>query len=328
MTSRRQFISLLGGAATTWPLTAGAQQPAMPVIGFLSGGAPDRSAHVVAAFHRGLAENGYAENRNVTLEYRWAIGQYDRLPALATELVQRPVAVLVATGGEAAPRAAIAATTTIPIVASFGSDPVESGLVTSLNRPGGNVTGISPLHPLLEPKRLGVLHELMPKAATIGVLLNPNHPPAASQLRDLQNAARTLGLQLHVLHAATDREIDTAFETVAQNRIPALAVAADPFLLDRRDKVVALAARRTVPAMYPFRDFAVTGGLMSYGTDLSEVYRQLGIYSGRILKGTKPAELPVMQPTKFAFVINLKAAKALGLTVPPALLAIADEVIE
>ncbi len=247
----------------------------------------------------------------MTVEYRWALGQYGRLPALAAELVRRPVAVLVATGGEAAPLAAKSETAGIPIVASFGSDPVESGFVANLNRPGGNVTGISPLHPLLEPKRLGVLRELMPQATTIGVLLNPNHPPAAGQLRDLQEAARALGLQLHVLRAITDREIDTAFESIVQHRIPALLVA-DPFYVTRRDKLASLAARHGVPAMYPFREFAAAGGLMSYGTDVSEVYRQLGVYAGRILKGAKPADLPVVQPTKFQFVINLKTAKALG----------------
>ena len=325
---RREFITLLGGAAATWPLAARAQQPAMPVIGFLSTRSPDESAHLLAAFRRGLAENGFVEGQNVTVEYRWALGEYDRLPALAAELVRRPVAVLVAVGGEPSALAAKAATATIPIVAIFTADPVERGLVASLNRPGGNVTGVSVLNATLEAKRLGLLHDLVPQATTLGVLLNPTFPAAASQLRDMQEAARAIGLQLHVLRASTDREIDAAFESVAQHRIPALAVTADPFFITRRDKLVALAARHAVPTMYSFRDYAVAGGLMSYGIDLPDAYRQAGVYAGRILKGAKPADLPVMQPTKFEFVINLKTAKALGLAIPAGLLSFADEVIE
>jgi putative ABC transport system substrate-binding protein len=298
------------------------------VIGYLNTRSPDESAHLLAAFRRGLAENGFVEGQNVRVEYRWAIGEYDRLPAQAAELVHRPVAVLAATGGEPAAQAAKAATATIPVVATFAGDPVKQGLVASLSRPGGNVTGISNLATTLEPKRLGLLHDLMPQAATIGVLLNPTFSTAASQLRDMQEAARTIGLQVHVLRASTDRELDTAFESLAQNRIPALAVAADPFFNSRRDKLAALAARRAVPAMYSFRDYAVAGGLMSYGIDLSEVYRQVGVYTGRVLKGEKPADLPVMQPTKFDLVINLKTARTLGLTIPSGVLAIADEVIE
>jgi putative ABC transport system substrate-binding protein len=325
---RREFIALLGGAAATWPLATRAQQPAIPVIGFLSARSPDESSHLVAAFGRGLAENGYVEGKNVAIEYRWALAQYDRLPALAAELARRPVAVLVSVGGEPAALAAQAATATIPIVSLFTVDPVERGLVASLNRPGGNVTGISVLGAALEAKRLGLLHDLVPQAATIGVLLNPNFPPAASQLRDMQEAARAIGLQLHVLRAGTDREIDTAFESVAQHRIPALAVAADPFFNTRRDKLAALAARHAVPAIYILRDYAVAGGLMSYGIDPSDAYRQIGIYAARILSGAKPADLPVIQPTKFEFVINLKTAKTLGLDVSPNLLTLADEVIE
>jgi putative ABC transport system substrate-binding protein len=244
------------------------------------------------------------------------------------ELARRPVTVLISVGAEPSALAAKAATTTIPIVSIFTADPVERGLVVSLNRPGGNVTGISALSATLETKRLGLLHDLVPRAATIGVLLNPNFPPAASQLGDMQEAARTIGLQLHVLRASTDREIDSAFESVAQHRFPALAVATDPFFLTRRDKLVALAARHAVPTMYILRDFAVAGGLMTYGPDLFYIYHQIGVYAGRILKGTKPADLPVLQPTKFEFVINLKTARALGLTVPPTLLALADEVID
>jgi putative ABC transport system substrate-binding protein len=324
---RREFIALFGGAAV-WPLAAHAQQPALPVIGVLSARSPDQSAHLVAAFRRALAENGYVEGQNVTVEYRWTLGQYDRLPALAVEFARRPVAVLVTTSAEPAALAAKAATATIPIVANFGADPVEGGFVASLSRPGGNVTGISNLTSTLEAKRLGLLHDLVPQAATIGVLLNPNFSPAVSQLSDIQEAARAIALQLHVLRASTDREIDVAFESVAQDSIPALAVAGDPFLNTRRDKLVALAARHAVPTMYPFRDSAVAGGLMSYGIDISEVWRQLGVYAGRVLKGAKPADLPVVQPTKFEFVINLKTAKALGVKISDNLLSLADELIE
>ena len=325
---RREFMTLLGGAAAAWPLAARGQQPKMPVIGWLGTRAPDESAHLVAAFRRGLAELGYVEGQNLTAEYRWALGHYDRLPALAAELVRRPVAVLVTTGGQPAAQAAKAATATIPIVATFSDDPVTSGLVASLNRPGGNVTGISNLTTTLEPKRLGLLRDLMPKATTLGILLNPTFPASASQLRDMQVAARTIGLQVHVLQASTDREIDGAFESVAQNHIPALVVAADPFFNTHRDKITALAARYAVPAMYSFRDYTVAGGLMSYGIDLPEVYRQLGVYAGRVLKGAKVSDLPVTQPTRFEFVINLKTAKALGLAIPAGLLSFADEVIE
>jgi ABC-type uncharacterized transport system substrate-binding protein len=328
---RREFITLLGGGGLLLAAKvrrARAQQLAMPVIGFLSARSPDESAHLVAAFRRGLAENGHAEGQNLAVEYRWALGEYDRLPALAAELAGRSVAVLVSVGADPAALAAKAATATIPIVSTFGGDPVESSLVASLNRPGGNITGSSNLSAALEPKRLGLLHELVRQAATIGILLNPTFPAAARQLRVMQEAGRTIGVQLHVLRASTDREIDTTFEAVAQHRIPALAVAADPFFITRRDKLAALAARHAVPAMYPFREFAVAGGLMSYGIDLSEVHRQIGVYAGRILKGAKPADLPVVQPTKFEFVINLKTARALGLTIPAGLLSFADEVIE
>jgi putative ABC transport system substrate-binding protein len=325
---RREFITLVGGVAAAWPLTARAQQPAMPVIGFLSTTSPDSSTHHLVAFHRGLAENGYVEGQNVTIEYRWALGQYDQMPSLAAELVRRSVAVLVAVGGDPSAIAAQAATATISIVATFAGDPVKQGLVASLNRPGRNVTGISNLLTTFEPKRFGLLRELVPKAATVGILFNPNYPTAASQLSEMQEAARATDVRSHVVRASTDRDIDIAFESIAQHHIPALAVAADPFLFARRDKVVALAAHHAVPAMYGFREYTVAGGLMSYGIDLSEVYRQIGVYAGRILKGAKPADLPVMQPTKFELVINLKTAKALGITVPPTLLVSADHVIE
>jgi putative tryptophan/tyrosine transport system substrate-binding protein len=325
---RRDFITLLSSAAVAWPIAARAQQPAMPVIGYLSARSPDDTAHLVAAFRRGLGEGGFVEGQNVTIEYRWALGQYDRLPAMAAELARRPVAILATTGGEPAALAAKAATSTIPIVFLIGGDPVKVGLAASYNRPGGNATGMNILTATLEAKRLGLLHELVPQAATIGVLLNPNFQPAESQLRDVQEAARTIGLQIHDLHAGTDRELDAAFETIAQQRIAALAVTADPFFDTRRDKLVALAARHAVPTMYHFREFAAAGGLISYGIDTLETNRQLGVYAGQILKGAKPADLPVMQPTKFEFVINLKTAKALGLDVPPGLSARADELIE
>jgi len=325
--NRRSFITLLGGAAA-WPLAASAQQPAMPVIGYLSARSPDDTAHLVAAFRRGLGEGGLVEGENVVIEYRWALGQYNRLPAMAMELVHRPVALLATTGGEPVALAAKAATTTIPIVFLIGGDPVKARLAASYNRPGGNATGVNMLTETLEPKRLGLLRELVPQAAVIGVILNPNFAPAEDQLKAVQEAARSLSLQVHALRASTGAEIDAAFEAIAQHRISALVVPANPLFDARRDNLVALAARYAVPAMYAFRDYAVTGGLMSYGPDLADLYRQVGLYAGRILKGDKPADLPVLQPTKFEFVINLRTAKALGFEVPPTVLALADEVIE
>jgi putative tryptophan/tyrosine transport system substrate-binding protein len=325
---RREFITLLGVAVAAWPFAARAQQPAMPVIGYLSSRSPDDTRHLLAAFLRGLTEAGYVEGQNVAIEYRWALGQYDRLPALAAELVRRPVALITTTGGEPAALAAKAATSTIPIVFLIGGDPVALGLVASYNRPGGNATGLNILATTLEGKRLGLLHELVPQAATIGVLLNPKFRPADNQLKDLQQAAPSIGLQIHVLRASTDSELDAAFETVTQEHIAALAVTADPFFDTRRDKLVALAASHAVPTIYQFREYAAAGGLMSYGNDSIDTYRQAGVYTGRILKGANPADLPVMQPTKFEFVINLKTAKALGLTFPSGLFSIADEVIE
>ena len=324
---RRDFITLLGGAAVTWPLAARAQRPAMPVIGFLSSRSPDDTANLVAAFRRGLADSGYIEGQTVTIEYKWALGQYDRLPAMAVELTRRPVAVLVTTGGEPSALAAKTATSSIPIVFAMG-DPVKRGLAASLNRPGGNATGMSILSPDLEAKRLGLLHEILPQAVILGVLLNPNFPPAQEQLDEVQEAARATGLQIHVLRASIDREIDAAFEAVARLRVAALSVTSDPFFDTRRDKLIALAARYAVPTMYQFREYAVAGGLMSYGIDLPDVYRQVGTYAARILKGAKPADLPIQQPSKFELVINLQTARALGINIPPGVLAIADEVIE
>jgi putative ABC transport system substrate-binding protein len=324
--NRREFITLLGGAAA-WPLAARAQQAAMPVIGFLHARLPEDTMYQVAAFRSGLAEIGYVEGQNVIIQYRFASGHYDRLPAMAAELARNPIALFV-TGSEPATLAAKAATPTIPIVFSVGSDPVKLGLVASFNRPGGNATGLSMFTALLEPKRLGLLHELVPQAARVGILLNPQYPLAESQSRDVQEAAHAIGLQVDFLRASNDGEIDAAFQTVSERHIAALSVAADPYFDTRRDKIVALAARHAIPAMYHFREHTASGGLMSYGIDLPDVYRQVGRYAGRILKGARPADLPVVQPTKFEFVINLKTARALGLDVPPMLLARADEVIE
>jgi len=323
---RREFISLLGGAVA-WPLAARAQQPAMPVIGFLSARSPEESAHLVAAFQSGLADNGYIAGQTVLIEYRWALGQYDRLPTMAADLVRRPVAVLATVGGEPAAMAAKTVTSTIPIVFAM-DDPVKQGLVESFNRPGGNATGMAVLSPDLEAKRLGLLHELVPQASTIGVLLNPNFPPAQHQLEEVQIAAQATNLQILALRASTDREIDEAFDTLIKQRIAALSVASDPFFDTRRDKLIGLAARYAVPTIYQFREYPAAGGLISYGIDIANVYRQIGIYVGRILKGAKPADLPVMQPTKFELVLNLKTAKTLHLAIPSGVFSIADEVIE
>ena len=324
---RREFITLLGGAAA-WPLAVGAQQAAMPVIGFLGGGSPDAFAHVVNAFRQGLYETGFAEGQNVTIEYRWAEGQYDRLPALVADLIRQKPAVIVATGGDVGVRAAKKAATAIPIVFTSGSDPVAAGFVSSLNRPGGNVTGVSLFVSVLEGKKLELLRELVPMAAVIGFLVNPNNPRADVDTADMQAAARALGKLLLILKADGEHDFDAVFTNLAQQRVDALVVHTEPFFLSRRDHLVELAARHSIPTIYGLREFAAAGGLISYGTKLSDSYRQVGIYTGKILKGEKPVDLPVVQPTKFEFVINLKAAKALGLTVPTSLLVRADEVIE
>jgi len=326
---RREFIALLGGsAAGTWPLIVRAQQAAIPVIGFLSARSPAESAPAVRAFRQGMDEIGYIEGKNVTFEYRWAEGFYERLPALAADLVGRRVAVIAATGGEVSGLAAKAATATIPIVFTAGGDPVVLGLVGSLNKPGGNVTGVVVAVSDTASKRLGLLHQLVPNATAIAMLVNPNFPMTSYEARDVQAGARSLGLQIRLLSASTISEINTAFAKLAQKRPDALFIGGDPFFLVQRDQLVLLAARNSVATIYPQREYVDAGGLISYGADIPGAYQLAGTYVGRILKGEKPADLPVQQPTKLEMVINLKTAKALGLTVPPTVLALADEVIE
>jgi putative ABC transport system substrate-binding protein len=326
---RREFITLIGGAAANCPLAAGAQQqPHLPVIGFLGFSSPEAFSREVAAFQEGVSELGFAEGHTVTTLYGWAHGQFDLLPSLASDLVRKGVTVIAAAGTPAAGLAAKKATSTIPIVFVTGDDPVQLGLVTSLNRPDGNATGIYMLTSALESKRLELLHEVVPKASTIGIIVDPNSPDTERQLRELPKAASSIGQRIIILKAGSERDVEAAFASIAAERVEALLIASSPFYLPLREQMVALASRHRVPAIYFFRDFAVAGGLMSYGTDLPDAYRQAGRYAGRILKGEKPSDLPVQQSTKVAFVINLKTAKSLSLSIPLPLLGRADEVIE
>ena len=327
MMKRREFIALVGGAAV-WPLAVRAQQPAMQVIGFLNGQSSRTWAPMVAAFRRGLNEAGYVEGHNVIIEYRWAEGQPDRLPRLVAEFVQRPVSVIVATGGNNPAIAAKAATSTIPIVFTSNDDPRKYGLVASLNRPGGNVTGVSWFSAELGPKRLALLHDLVPNVTTVALLLNPNNAEIARQPAELQEAARALGLQIVILHASNISDIDNAFATIVQNHIGALVVAGDSFLASRREQITTLAARHAIPTIYSGQEYVAAGGLISYGNSLVDSYRRAGIHTARILKGEEPADLPVDQATRFELAINLKTARTLGLQIPDKLLALADEVIE
>jgi putative ABC transport system substrate-binding protein len=324
---RRQFIALIGGVAA-WPLAARGQQGTTPVIGFMRADTPEASMAVLAAFRQGLGETGYVEKQNITIEYRWAAqDHYDQLAALAADLVRRRVSVIAAVTTPSA-LAIKAATASIPIVFETGLDPVKLGLVASLNRPGGNITGVTQLSSELLSKRLGLLHDVLPAAATIGFLVDPTYPGTESQARDLQEAARTLGLQVHVINAAAETDINTAFANFAKLRVGALFVGAGTLFTRQAEQLTTLAARHALPTFYQYREYVVAGGLISYGASLTDSYRQAGVYTGRILKGEKPADLPVLQPTKFELVINLKTARTLGLTIPPGVLAIADEVIE
>jgi putative ABC transport system substrate-binding protein len=324
---RREFISFIGSAAA-WPLTVRAQQSAIPVIGFLSGRSHDESAYLVAAFQRGLSELGYTEGQSVTVEYRWADGKYDRLPMLATELGSRSIAVVVTTGGTASAIAAKAANPTIPIVFNVTEDPVKAGLVSSLSRPGTNATGVTNLSAALDAKRFNLLHDAVPEARVFAMLVNPDDPAAEAITAAIENTAHAGGYKLVILKASKEDDIDAAFTNLDQQKPIALIVVAEPFFITRREQLVTLAARHSIPTIYGIREFAASGGLMSYGNDVAEQYRQTGVFAGKILKGAKPADLPVLEPTKFEFVINLRTAKALGLTLPPGLVAIADEVIE
>jgi len=325
---RREFITLVGGAAAAWPLAARAQQPALPVIGYLGLGSAVTGTQMLLALRQGLSEAGYIEGRNIVIDPRWAEGRYDRLPALATDFVRRKVAVIIATGGTAPALAVKGATTTIPLVFSVTDDPVALGLVASLARPGGNATGVSFLLAELGAKQLGLLRELVPTATRIGLLVNPNNTTSNAQTSNVVTAASALGVKIDVVSAADSREIETAFATLVRNRADALLIGTDPFLYSRRVQLATLASRHAIPTIYPVRENVEIGGLMSYGTSLTEVYHQVAAYTVRILKGAKPADLPVVQSTKFELVINVPTARALGLEIPPMLLARADEVIE
>jgi putative tryptophan/tyrosine transport system substrate-binding protein len=325
---RRDFVRAIVGSATAWPLTARAQQPAMPVIGFLHAGSPQPNAAFVAAFRKGLSDTGLVEDQNVRIEYRWAEGHNDRLPEMAADLVRRHVAVIATPLSTQAALAAKAATTTIPIVFGSGGDPIAMGLVASLSRPSGNVTGVAFMGGQLGAKRLGLLHDVLPAAAHFAVLGATHHPLTEATAKDVQESAAALGMRVDVLYASVDSEIETAFATMAQNRVDALLIAPDEFFTSRIRQLAAMSLRYGIPASYPISEFAKAGGLVSYGPDFANAYHETGIYTGRVVKGEKPAELPVEQPTKFEFVINLKTAKALGLTIPQPLLLLADEVIE
>jgi putative ABC transport system substrate-binding protein len=325
---RRKLLAALGGAAAAWPFAARAQQAAMPVIGFLNGASPTELESRVVAFRDGLAENGYVESHNVAIEYRWGLGQNERLPEMAVDLVRRRMAVIAATGGVPSVRAAKAATSEIPIVFTMGADPVAFGLVASLNRPGGNVTGITLISGEIVSKRIALLRDLLPGAKMLGVLMNSTTPASAAEVAVAERIAHTLGWQVKVLSVGRERDFDAAFQPLARERVDALLITTDPIFESQRHRIVALAEHHAVPTIYALREYVVAGGLMSYGASISDMYRQAGLYAGRILKGEKAADLPVMQASKFELVINLKTAKALDLTVPPTLLATADEVIE
>lgn len=324
---RRQFIVLIGAAAV-WPALAPGQQPTVPVIGFMSGRSPDDSKQLLAAFHQGLGETGFVEGKNVTIEYRWALGQQDRLPTLVADLVKRPVTIIAAVGGDASAAAAKQATSTTPIVFGIGGDPVDAGLVDSFGRPGRNATGYTLLTRGLEPKRLGLLRDLLPNAGVIAVLLNPSSRTAVAQQAALEEAAQVASQRLSIFKVSNDTELSAGLASIQQQRVGALLVAADPFFDTRRDRIIMFAAQNKLPTIYQFREYAVAGGLISYGPSITDSYRQAGNYVGQILKGAKPTDLPVLQPTKFELVINLKTAKALGLAIPPGLISFADEVID